>query len=293
MKKIYLIAGCGMVLDGETEYFPKKLSDFEAETDITKYSARTVLIRFVEGRQCSADLQEIVSNDQLRILNNQEEIEIQFKQFESIERCRMSKKYLQADIYLKPNSVANETESLNVLRNVVFYYLQKMGRLVIHSTSILYEGRAWLFSAPSGTGKSTHVNMWRECGYDFEDLNGDMIACYIENNQIVCGGLPWNGTSGIATNKSAPLGGVFFLKRGNSNRIQEMTLMDKITQFVARSLTPSWDKECMGRNIGMVEMIVDKVNACWLLCRAEQEAAMVTKSYIDKCIKNVIIDQTT
>ena len=148
------------------------------------------------------------------------------------------------------------TELMYAVRDAFFFYLQQMGRVVVHSASFLYKDKAWLFSASSGTGKSTHVNLWKNAGYEIQDLNGDLAACYVdESGRVMAAGLPWCGTSGIYTNRIVPLGGIFFLKRSPFNKVETMSDVEGILHMIARLTTPNWNKEQAAQNANIVQMI--------------------------------------
>ncbi len=99
--------------------------------------------------------------------------------------------------------------------------------IVLHSSSVVVDGKAYLFSAPSGTGKSTHTKLWLE---KFGDkafiLNDDKPAIRILDDGIYAYGTPWCGSSNISTNAKAKLQGICFLKRDESNWIKRMDIKE-------------------------------------------------------------------
>lgn len=98
----------------------------------------------------------------------------------------------------------------------------KFNSMLIHSSAIEYNGKAYLFSANSGVGKSTHTSLWRKAfGNDVKMINDDKPVVRIFNEKAVVYGTPFDGGSGIANNISAPLGAVVFIERGESNSIRK------------------------------------------------------------------------
>ena len=80
----------------------------------------------------------------------------------------------------------NEEEKDNLFHAIRLFYLylaQKKGFYAIHSASILYQKRAWLFSGHSGMGKSTHTELWHERVHT-PYLNGDLNLVGIENGKL-------------------------------------------------------------------------------------------------------------
>lgn len=98
----------------------------------------------------------------------------------------------------------------------------KFNAMLIHSSAIEYNGKAYLFSADSGVGKSTHTALWRKAfGNDVKMINDDKPVVRIIDGKAVAYGTPFDGGSGIANNISAPLGAVVFIERGESNSIRK------------------------------------------------------------------------
>lgn len=98
----------------------------------------------------------------------------------------------------------------------------KHNAMLIHSSAIVYNGRAYLFAADSGVGKSTHTSLWRKAfGNDVKMINDDKPVVRIFDGKAVAYGTPFDGGSGIANNISAPLGAVVFIERGESNSIRK------------------------------------------------------------------------
>lgn len=98
----------------------------------------------------------------------------------------------------------------------------KYNAMLIHSSAIEYNGKAYLFSANSGVGKSTHTALWRKAfGNEVKMINDDKPVVRIFDGKAIAYGTPFDGGSGIANNISAPLGAVVFIERGESNSIRK------------------------------------------------------------------------
>ena len=84
------------------------------------------------------------------------------------------------------------------------------------------DGAAYLFTAPSGTGKSTHTRLWREVfGDRVWMINDDKPMLRISENLVTAYGTPWNGKHHISRNASAPLKAIVQLNRGKENIIMD------------------------------------------------------------------------
>ncbi|MBT1173184.1 hypothetical protein JS528_07430 [Bifidobacterium sp. MA2] len=110
-------------------------------------------------------------------------------------------------------------ETLAVFRRIAEYGPMH-DRLVFHGATIEVDGRAYIFTAPSGTGKSTHIRLWRRVfGDRVAIINGDKPILRIERDssggapRVVAYGTPWAGKEGWQRNVSAPLGGICVVER--------------------------------------------------------------------------------
>ena len=107
-------------------------------------------------------------------------------------------------------------ETLAVLR-AISNQLPQRRRLLVHGAVIQYGGRAYLFTAPSGTGKSTHIMLWRQyLGPDVHVINGDKPFLRIPedaNQPVIAYGTPWAGKEAWQENAHAPLAGIVLLSR--------------------------------------------------------------------------------
>ena len=174
------------------------------------------------------------------------------------------------------------------------------GRVFVHSASILYRGRLWLFAAPAGIGKSTHVKMWeKNCGARI--INGDLNLIGINVDGVGKGlavssvdrvgessgepwvyGTPWCGTSEIYELKDYPLGGIIILRQGYKDYIEDMSYEDGVIGILSRSVSPMWDKKLVRKNVDIIADIAKDIMICKLYCTIHDSAYTLMKSYIDE-----------
>jgi len=157
--------------------------------------------------------------------------------------------------------------------------------MAVHSASIWYRDKVWLFSAPAGTGKTTHTQIWREV-YETPVINGDLNLIALENGIATVHGIPWCGTSGIYSKQSYPLGGIIFLTQGADNKMISLSKDQKLLRLLHRSISPGWKEEMQERNYSVVEELIDKILICHLSCNQEKEAAACSKGAIDAYLEN-------
>ena len=96
--------------------------------------------------------------------------------------------------------------------------------LLFHGSTVAVDGKAYLFTAPCGTGKSTHTRLWRELfGSRAVMVNDDKPFLRLDGEQVLACGAPWSGKHGLDSNIAVPLAGICVLERGSENRIAPAT----------------------------------------------------------------------
>ena len=95
------------------------------------------------------------------------------------------------------------------------------GTMLVHSSALVCGGGAYLFSADSGVGKSTHTRLWLKVfGDAVHILNDDKPVVKLCADGALCCGTPFDGGSGIANNETVPLRAIVFLDRGEQNSVR-------------------------------------------------------------------------
>lgn len=155
--------------------------------------------------------------------------------------------------------------------------------LVIHSSSISFRDKGILFTAPSGTGKSTHVRLWKETfGDEVTVVNDDTPAVRFINGGPMLFGTPWSGSPGIYSNIQASLRAVVALERSAENSIKKLDPLEALPILMKRSLLPYYDEKLMTIACGLVERLLDKVDVYKLKCRPDKEAVELVHNCIYK-----------
>ena len=144
----------------------------------------------------------------------------------------------------------------------------------LHSSAVLLDGKAYLFSADSGTGKSTHTEKWcRLFGATY--LNDDKPALRLENGVWMAYGTPWSGKNDLSTPVGAPVGGIAFLKRGDANAIVPMDAKKALLQLMPQSM---WKlpRELMENQLTLTDDLLRNVPIWELTCQNNDEAAYLS-----------------
>ena len=126
-------------------------------------------------------------------------------------------------------------------------------RVVFHGAAIEYGGKAYLFTAPSGTGKTTHIALWRKyLGKKVNIINGDKPILRLIENGFTVYGTPFAGKEQWQRNVSAPLGGICFLSQGKNNKITKLT--DNFLQLYIQTYKPH-NKEALKNTLALVDKL--------------------------------------
>lgn len=154
------------------------------------------------------------------------------------------------------------------------WHLLHHGGTYIHSSAILLDGKAYLFSADSGTGKSTHTEKWCRL-FGAKYLNDDKPAVRLENGVWMAYGTPWSGKHDLSSPECAPIGGIVFLKRGEENRIDPMDPKDAVRYLMPQTM---WklSREKMLKQLELTDHLLRNVPLWELACLNNDEAAVLS-----------------
>lgn len=177
-----------------------------------------------------------------------------------------------------PQFSLNDCEYMESGRKFYTQLLRYDG-LMLHASAVVMDGKAYLFSAPSGTGKSTHTRLWRRVfGEDRVILlNDDKPAIREQDGCFYAYGTPWNGKSTESCNLRAPIGGICFLKRGEENRITRMSPAQAVFQILEQTVRTK-DFQLRQQLLSTLDRLVNQVSVYQLECNMEPEAALLSHS---------------
>ena len=150
--------------------------------------------------------------------------------------------------------------------------------LLCHGSTVAVDGRAYLFTAKCGTGKSTHTRLWREVfGCRATMINDDKPFLTIREEGVLISGSPWSGKHGLDTNITVPLRGICILTRGKENRIRPMAPEEALTMLRKQSYRPL-DAGKEDRFLQLTEILATTVPLWYLECTKDPEAAEISHS---------------
>lgn len=228
-----------------------------------------------------------IQAEDLLVCEQEQEYRILFPQSPQLQECMLRKDGTLARFYVVPPYREPLLSDLfHAIRLVFLYMAANHGRLAIHSASLYYQERAWLFAGPSGTGKSTHTNLWNQY-FHTPVLNGDLNLISCEKGIPMIHGIPWCGTSGISDTASHPLGGIILLKQSPTNLCQEPAVDEQTLLVLQRSISPTWTEDMLEANLRIAATVTVSCYITRLFCNREREAAEYMKARIDDHLRQL------
>ena len=167
-------------------------------------------------------------------------------------------------------------ESLALLRKLSICLLSK-NTILMHGSAVAVDGEAYIFTAESGTGKSTHARLWRE-NLDKRVImvNDDKPFLRVEEDRIVVCGSPWNGKHGLGENIEVPLRAICVLEQATENHIERIDFTDAIPVLMQQIYIPTQEAYTAEKALELADRIYSGVDLFRLGANMEPEAAKLS-----------------
>ena len=183
---------------------------------------------------------------------------------------------------LAPEFVEPYLESLALFRKLCDYCLEHANGIIFHSSAIMVDGKAYSFTAPSGTGKSTHTRLWRELLGDRAVMVNDdkPIIRYIDGKFYVYG-TPWNGKHHLDTNCRAEIKAICKIEQAKENSISKASTAEMLLTIFNQTIRPE-DPAQMDRLLNLTDKLLTQVELYKLGCNISKEAAELSYTTMSK-----------
>ncbi len=150
------------------------------------------------------------------------------------------------------------------------------GVMLLHAATVKVNGKAYAFSAPSGTGKSTHIRLWRRVfGERISILNGDKPLVREKDGVITAYGTPWCGKEGWHANDQAPLAALCFIERAETPRIRPLGKDEAVGRVFGQLLKPT-HAEGVKEVLRLTDILIRNVPLYLLSCDISEAAARLS-----------------
>lgn len=279
----YKIGPLAFSLYAPQELIPEAFLDFAQE----KEEKAGQQIRILPGAPLFHENGRVLlRNEEVLIMENASSYIFLFLQQAELYEMHVKKDGGKVSLYCAAGDGEEKREALKegIFHALRFAFLILAGQhdmYVLHSVSVCYRERAWLFCGSSGTGKSTHGRLW-EAEYKTPVLNGDLNCIGFEGEIPVAYGIPWCGTSGIYTTKQYLLGGIAFLSRAEKDEVKSCPEEKKPLSFMQRTISPTWKEDQLRDVLFFAERVSGKVPFYELRCTKKASAARVMKEAVDR-----------
>lgn len=181
-----------------------------------------------------------------------------------------------------PDGMADWLLECNELPFAVSNALLPYGCCLFHGVAFVWQGKAWILTAPSGTGKTTQFVLWKlRYGDEVNILNGDkpVLECRPDGSVWVHPS-PWRGKENIGRMESAPLGGIIMLAQREENRITQITPKQAAGMLYRQFLYWPEDEAAVDRVCAMAEQILRETPVWFLANRGDDASAQLTHDTI-------------
>jgi hypothetical protein len=152
--------------------------------------------------------------------------------------------------------------------------LPRFDAFVFHAAVIGYKGKGYAFSAPSGTGKTTHARLWLRAFDGAEVINGDKPILRFMNGKLYAFGTPWCGKEKMQQNKSVPLSALGFIERAAENSVKELDNAETLLRLYSQILMPQ-NREVAMHFLDLLDRMVKMTPAFVIACNQNLDAALV------------------
>lgn len=162
-------------------------------------------------------------------------------------------------------------EAVAILR-VICDHIIRRGGFFLHCSCLRFDGDGIVFTAPSGTGKSTHAALWRRVfGDRVAMINDDKPLVREQDGSFIIYGTPWNGKHHIGNNISAPIKAVFFLEQAPENSAEPLDAFTALSLLLQQTVLPT-DRGDMAALLDMLGRLIEQVPMFRLRCNISDDA---------------------
>ena len=159
-------------------------------------------------------------------------------------------------------------------------FLLDHGIILLHGSTVAVDGMGYLFTARSGTGKSTHTRLWREVfGSRAVMVNDDKPFAHITESEVLVYGSPWSGKHGLDNNICVPLKGICLLERGSENVIRKSASAE--VKELLRGFRPRTPQQAAAYD-ALLEQLLRQAHLWQMTCTKDPEAARIAYEAMSK-----------
>ncbi|MCH5190689.1 MAG: hypothetical protein J1F23_00850 [Oscillospiraceae bacterium] len=205
-----------------------------------------------------------------------------FDSTETQVRLNIKEEFLRDRKEEHPNLSMSEVEYIWTCE--AFYSeLLKHNGMMLHASCVEKDGYAYLFSAKSGTGKSTHTHLWLKNLPNTRIINDDKPALIYDGGKWYACGTPFSGKTDENIDVRVPVRAITFLSRGEKNTVTRLNSAEAATRFLPQTINPS-TRELSEKMLDNLDRLLRNVPVFALECNMSDQAAYASYEGIERLI---------
>ena len=264
------------------EFRLKQTVELPSEYELITVTNDRTWAKLRDGAFCYWDLNEQIGKHTLCTEIKKDRIEIQFYHFQDKNEISLINEALKEYKKTMPNPkeyknaetavFKPEFPLINSTDQAMRYAMLHYNAFTVHASAICYQNNGILFSAPSGTGKTTHTKLWEEFDSSAFILNDDSpIIRFLDDGKPYACGSPWAGASGEGRNVIVPLKAIVFLQQGKENEIARLQTIQAL-QWLLGCVNRPVEKGLMDKLFTLIHLLLSNTPCYILKCRPDLDA---------------------
>lgn len=161
------------------------------------------------------------------------------------------------------------------------HFFSQYNRFILHSCHICMNDTSILFTAPSGTGKSTQGNLWKEYK-GARVINGDRTALAKTEKGWRAYGVPMCGSSGIHLNEEHKLGSIIVIRQGKEDKLVNVSKMELLRCLYGEMNICDWNRQCVNQALDFLNDLLKEIPVYMYECTMEETAVSTMYSILSK-----------
>lgn len=157
--------------------------------------------------------------------------------------------------------------------------LLSVSGIVLHACYLMDQEQAILFTAPSGAGKTTQANLWKQ-NYNSMIVNGDKCLLLKDNTAWYACGFPYHGSSQECENQRYLIKAIVIVRQSEIDSIEEISGLRKLSLVYSECTVNSWDKKKVSAALDLLDDLCARVPVLILNCTMNRSAAEILHGYI-------------
>lgn len=198
-------------------------------------------------------------------------------------RMRSNADFTECRVSLSGETWAQRNYGLNNALMMAYAFAAACRQtLLMHASVIRWDGKGYLMTAPSGTGKSTHTRLWYDNIPGCDLMNDDNPVVRIVDGQAIVYGSPWSGKTPCYRNIQAPIGGLVRIQQRPENTIRHLSTVEAFCNLLPAMSNMKWDKRVYNGVCESIGELIRLVGMYELGCLPNAEAAILCHSTLTK-----------